>query len=122
MLNKEKANLLLSSLVKDFPKNKEGDIVNEIFYDRCNTIDKIVFSNTGYKNYIDKLKELYDKLENSNANKSIIKLVDKYIDLSSENFGCTNQLFYRIGFKDGLTILLSALEGDDVNAVYNKSN
>lgn len=120
MLKAEKANALLNFLLKDLSTGKQTDVINEIFYDKCDSIDKILFSNKGYKDYIERLKELYDLLEKSKANKEILKLVDDYIDLSSENMGYSNQLFYRIGFKDGLSLLLATMNGDDINAVYNK--
>ena len=96
MLKTDKANALLNFLLKDLSVGKQTEVINEIFYDKCDSIDKILFSNKGFKSYIERLKGMYDVLEKSNADKEILKLVDDYIDLSSENMGYSNQLFYRI--------------------------
>jgi len=116
MLKKEIVSSLLEVINKKLPKDKEVDLIDEILDNRWDEIDEMLSNNIDYKNYLDKINAQQKELSKSLIqNLYILKLLDNYINLSTENLSYCNELFYKIGLKDGLTILLSAI-GDDVNA------
>ena len=101
-------NKMVLSLVEVLSKELSTD-------EKKDLIDEILSNNEEYKNYLEKITAGQKQLSKSLIeNLSVLKLLDDYINLSTENLSYCNELFYKIGMKDGLTILLSAV-GDDVN-------
>jgi hypothetical protein len=108
MLSKETMTKLIEKLSNSLNGEESTDLIDKIYDSRIDDIDIIVSKDSIYKENLEKLKNKENEII------KISKTLYEYIEMKDEYLACSNELYYKIGLKDGLAVLLSAMEGDDL--------
>ncbi len=108
LLNKEKIKYLITLLKKQ--ENLEENILNKLFDMHLNLINESANKNKEYFNKMKQASILYEKIEKNVNSEEIVNLIDDWMCLENESFFISNEIYYKTGVKDGINIILIALE------------